>query len=79
MAYEKKEGDISIFKNETANDKAPAYKGTAFINGMDFNVSLWVKEGNKGKFFSGRIEPKLDKLPPKDMRKEFHETDGLPF
>lgn len=57
MAYEKKESFGAIFKNDKkGNDKAPDYNGTAFFNGQDVKLALWVKEGAKGKFFSVKIE-----------------------
>ena len=57
MAYEMREGDVSIFKNDNATGKQPQYRGSALINGQKYKLSLWVKESKKGKFFSGRIEP----------------------
>jgi hypothetical protein len=57
MAYESKAGDVSIFKNNTENPKAPQYTGTCIApDGTTYRISLWVKEGAKGKFFSGRME-----------------------
>ena len=56
MAYEQKEGDVIIFKNQTDNERAPQYKGHVFLNGEKRQISLWVKDGNKGKFFAGSIE-----------------------
>jgi hypothetical protein len=57
MAYETKPGDVSIFKNNTENPKAPQYTGTCIApDGTTYRISLWVKEGAKGKFFSGRME-----------------------
>ena len=56
MAYQPKDGDISIFKNENAKDNQPTYRGTALINGEPYKISLWVKESTKGKFFAGKIE-----------------------
>jgi hypothetical protein len=57
MAYEQKDGDISIFKNnKKATEKQPDYTGTALINGQKMQVALWIKEGQKGKFFAGKIQ-----------------------
>jgi hypothetical protein len=57
MPYETKAGDVSIFKNNTENPKAPQYTGTCIApDGTTYRISLWVKEGAKGKFFSGRME-----------------------
>jgi hypothetical protein len=66
MAYESKAGDVSIFKNNTENPKAPQYTGTCIApDGTTYRISLWVKEGAKGKFFSGRMEePKTKAVEP---------------
>ena len=62
MAYETKPGDVSIFKNNTENPKAPQYTGTCIApDGTTYRISLWVKEGQKGKFFSGRMETPMQK------------------
>ena len=52
-----REGDVSVFKNDNATGKQPQYRGTALVDGQKRKLSLWIKEGAKGKFFSGRIEP----------------------
>ena len=62
MPYESKAGDVSIFKNNTENPKAPQYTGTCIApDGTTYRISLWVKEGQKGKFFSGRMETPMQK------------------
>ena len=79
MAYEMKDGDISVFKNKDATEEnnQPPYTGKALINGEEFRVALWVK-GDTNKFFSGRIE-----LPQKSSQVETPEPvsfdDEIPF
>ena len=51
MAYEMREGDLSVFKNDNATGNQPQYRGSALINGEKYKLSLWVKESKKGKFF----------------------------
>lgn len=59
MAFEQKNGTVSIFKNDKKmSDKAPEYSGKLVTpNGETFDISLWVKESNGKKFFSGTIKP----------------------
>jgi uncharacterized protein (DUF736 family) len=84
MAYEKKEGEISIFKNDkkTATNQ-PDYKGTLRKNGKDFQVALWIKEDKKGnKFFSGKLsEPYVKSDAKQDMAPSNtgNGFDELPF
>ena len=62
MAYEAKDGDISVFVNDKGgNDKRPDWRGDALIGGVKYRVSLWEKKGGKGPFLSGRIELPRDK------------------
>lgn len=75
--FELKEGFGSIFKNDKkGNDKAPDYSGNAMVHGKEVKIALWVKDGNKGKFFSVKVEDKQESSAPKPAEKE---DDGLPF
>ena len=61
MAYELKPDQCTIFKNDKkGNDKAPDYKGTALIDGVEREVALWVQTGQKTgvKYFNGKITRK---------------------
>lgn len=48
-----------LFKNDRKeSDKHPDYKGNVNVNGVEFWLSAWIKEGAKGKFMSLSIQPK---------------------
>lgn len=48
-----------LFKNDKGdNEKRPDYKGSAEIEGVQYWVSAWIREGAKGKFMSMRYERK---------------------
>jgi hypothetical protein len=72
-----KDGDVVIFRNDKKEGKQPEYTGKCQINGVMHNVSLWVKDGAKGKFFSGRIEQWVEKIQSKPAKEV--ESDDLPF
>ena len=56
MAYEMKEGSGSLFKNTRKEKEThPDYNGSIMVNGKEHWLSAWVKEGQKGKFFSVSI------------------------
>jgi uncharacterized protein (DUF736 family) len=59
MAYERKFGDIAIFKNDKkGNEKAPDYRGNGLdLDGNEIEVAMWVKDmKNGGKFLAGKIQ-----------------------
>lgn len=59
MAYEKKDMSGALFKNDRkTRETHPEYQGYVLVNGVEFWLSAWVKEGGKGKFFSLSLQPK---------------------
>lgn len=54
-----------LFKNDKeGNDKRPDYKGSAEIEGVQYWVSAWVRDGAKGKFMSMKYERKDKQAAP---------------
>jgi hypothetical protein len=48
-----------LFKNDRKeSEKHPDYKGNINVNGVEFWLSAWIKDGAKGKFMSLSIQPK---------------------
>ena len=63
--FEHKENTGSVFTNDKkGNDKAPDLKGQVNVGGKLYNVAMWVKDGNKGKFYSMKIEEPQQKTEP---------------
>ena len=59
MAYERKDGDISVFLNgkRTDENNAPHYTGKALIDGVDYDISFWLKQPEgKSAFLAGTIK-----------------------
>jgi uncharacterized protein (DUF736 family) len=74
-----------LFKNDKkGNEKRPDYRGTAVINGVDLNISAWLKASKKtgDKFLSLRFESKTA-APPKRApvmdETPFDDDKDLPF
>ena len=79
----------TIFKNDKKTaENQPDYRGKINVDGKEWEISLWVKEGQKaGKYFSAAIkEPwvKPDEVqatakPVQTNLMNETDDDGLPF
>jgi hypothetical protein len=50
---------FALFKNDKGdNPKRPDYTGTANVDGIEFRISGWIREGKNGKFISGSVQLK---------------------
>jgi len=50
-----------LFKNDRKEtERHPDYKGSINIDGQEFWLSSWIKDGKSGKFMSLSIQPKND-------------------
>jgi hypothetical protein len=49
MAYEMRELNGSMFKNDTKTGNQPDYKGNCLIDGKKYYISGWIKESAAGK------------------------------
>ena len=81
MAYELRDGQGSLFKNERKeSEKHPDYTGSAKIDGREFWLSAWIKEGAKGKFMSLALKPKDEQARvPGSAKTPVDLDDSVPF
>lgn len=84
MKNETKINSGGIFKNEKKTDeKHPDYQGRINVDGIDKDISLWLKEAKSGvKYFSvsirpAYVKPDLIEKPKEQPTKSF--DDDLPF
>jgi hypothetical protein len=73
----------TLFKNDKREkDSHPHAKGSALIDGVEYWVSAWTKEGSKGKFQSLSFQRKEQSQPAKQpaARPDPKELDDeIPF
>ena len=46
-----KDNELTLWKNETENPKAPSYKGKGLIDGNEKSASLWHNTSKAGKVY----------------------------
>ncbi len=84
---EKRANSGILFKNDRKQQDTHAdYQGTCTINGVEYYMNAWLKDGARGKFMSFSFKPK--KLPADYGRQPGFEdklaesknlTDEIPF
>lgn len=82
MAYEQKDMSGSLFKNDRREkDTHPHATGTALIDGVEYWVSAWTKEGKNGKFQSLAFRKKEEKTAQGVKRNpgKLEEDEDIPY
>lgn len=61
----------ALFRNDRReNDRQPTHTGHINIEGREYWLSAWVKEGQKGKYFSLSAKPKDGQQATRPQRTE---------
>ena len=91
MAYERKDGDFVLFRNENRKtEKHPLYTGEILLGGIVYRLSAWPKPDRNGKtFIAGNAQEKTmnrnprmadEKIPDQDLRQpDDFDSDPIPF
>lgn len=78
MAFEMRELSGSLFKNEKkTEEKHPQMQGSCLIDGVEYYISAWTKEGTKGRFQSLAFKRKDAKPDAKPAPAD--DDDSIPF
>ena len=72
-----RDNEVTLWKNETDNPKAPAYKGKGLIDGKEKAASLWHNPSKAGKVY---LKIKLEEPYNNGAGKESQPIkDEIPF
>lgn len=79
--FQHRENSGSFFPNQRKqSEKHPDYNGSALIGGVEYWVSAWVKQGQRGKWVSLSFTPKDaqdDGLAPQPAQSKSAPSPGL--
>ena len=79
---DKKDNSGVLFKSDKIeNERSPQYKGNITVDGKDYWISAWIKEGKSGKFMGLAVSPKEEYKPKTSERSKATNFDdeSLPF
>lgn len=69
MTYQQRDNTGTIFKNDRREkDTQPNARGTALIDGVEYEISAWTKQGQKGPFQSLSFKRKEQQQPAPSAR-----------
>jgi hypothetical protein len=76
----KRDNSGVLFKNDKKdNERAPEYKGNIMVDGMEYWISAWIKEGKTGKFMGLAVSPRDAQPPATRSAPSNLKDDDIPF
>lgn len=71
---------VLFVNDKKENERAPQYKGNITVDGKDYWLSAWIKEGKSGKFMGLAVAPKEPmKTSERSKSTSFDKGEDFPF
>ena len=80
--FKQQENTGTAFRNDKkGNDKAPDWKGTVNVNGVELELAIWERTSKTGKeMLSAKVQPKFVKDQNKAVVPQYkNANEDLPF
>jgi hypothetical protein len=69
-----------LFKNDRkTKDTQPGYTGTLNVDGVEYFLDAWLKDGQRGKFFSVSVKRKEQQNARQEQRAPARQAQGSGF
>lgn len=80
MAQQRENSGVLFKNHKKKTNKHPDYRGDAQINGGDFWIAAWIKEGKQEKFMSLAFTPKDENYQKEEKtNRQNNVEDDIPF
>lgn len=79
MTYDNTNRGVLFREQEKKSDKSPDYTGKLDVDGKEYRLAGWIKDGQRGKFLSLAISEPQGRKEPEPAQSPADLDDQIPF